>query len=141
MNEELLTMNPPHPSSAPPDPRELLADLAHDLGKYLRMPVAFLPAAASDDEVRDAARRALLETRVTPTGTRGARALWEAFLAEGGDALRGREGFDELERAVARALAWETRVRDGGSALERPALVADFSAVSAAIRALSQRLD
>ena len=66
---------------------DLLADLQHDLGKYLRLPLAWLPADAGDDDVREAAREALLATRCAGGRAHAAADIWQAFLADVQDAI------------------------------------------------------
>lgn len=120
--------------------QELLADLQHDLGKYLRMPLSFLPPDASYEDVHRALRKALLTTRETPAGVRSARSIWNAFCADARAALEHQPQFVELERAVARALLWEDAAQAAPAPLPRPALEADLQAVSPAIRALQNAL-
>jgi len=131
----VLPMSNPHD-----DLLDLLMDLQHDLGKYIRMPLGFLPANASDEEVHRALDKALLKTRATPSGTRSARGLWMAFCAVARPMLDGEPLFADLERAVDRALAWESHALAQPGPLPRPALEADLSAVAPAIRALIQHL-
>jgi hypothetical protein len=124
---------------------ELLVDLKHDLGKYIRLPVAMLPRDAGADEVRAALRQALLSTRKSATGTRSARQIWEAFLAEAGDRLRESPGFTRLAGAVETALAWEGNAGSGagvedGAALDRRQLEQDLGGVGQAIALLMEEL-
>lgn len=120
--------------------QELLADLQHDLGKYLRMPLSFLPPDAPYEDVHKALRKALLCTRETPNGVRSARGIWTAFCADARPALEDQPLFVELERAVARALLWEDAAQAPPAPLPRPALEADLQAVTPAIRALLNAL-
>jgi hypothetical protein len=114
---------------------DAILDLAHDLGKHIRLPVSMLPEDAPQPELREAVLRAIGRTRSAPGGTLSARSLWEAFAAEAGPAVSGRPAFEPLRAAVERALAWEGRA-EAGEALDRRALDADLSAVGARIRAL-----
>lgn len=118
---------------------DALSDLQHDLGKYVAMPVTMLPADASDMDLREALRLALLETRRSPAGVRSAASLWAAFRAEVGDALAARPGWAVLDAAVARGLAWEEHL-SGNSPLDRGAVTEDLRAVSEAIRGLTKQL-
>lgn len=113
---------------------DALSDLQHDLGKYLRLPLAMLPADADERAVRAAARDALRRTRRGPNGTTDAATLWSDFRVEVG-AVEGWAAAAALAEAVERALAWDARL-DDGAPLDRAALTADLSAVSPAIRAL-----
>lgn len=112
---------------------DALADLQHDLGKYLAMPVTMLPADATDSALREAVRGALLVTRTGANGPRTARSIWEDFLREVGDRCADAPGWDVLGAAVERALAWEPRL-DGNAPLDRGAVTEDLRAVGAAIR-------
>jgi len=118
---------------------DALLDLSHDLGKYLRMPLAMLPAEAGPGDVREALEHALRRTRVGPRGVRGAREIWAGFHEECAAALAGRPGFDALAGAVARALAWE-RAIDGVEEIDRAALTRDFADVSRRIRELIEEV-
>lgn len=122
------------------DLQDMLMDLQHDLGKYIRMPLSFLPDGASDDEVRAAVRKALKETRSAAGKTRTARELWDAFASEAGAPLKTFAGFAALERAVEQALKWEAVV-DAGAPVDRTRAEKDLAAVGPAIRALLQELD
>ena len=113
---------------------DVLLDLQHDLGKYLRLPLAMLPADADDDALREAARVALLRTRRGPDETVPAATLWAHFIAEAGDPA-GTPAGDALIEAVERALAWAPRLEQPAP-LDKGALLRDLSAVTAAIRAL-----
>ncbi len=118
---------------------DALSDLQHDLGKYIAMPVTMLPASASDADLREALRSALLETRRSPAGIRSARSLWDAFLAEVGDALTETPGWRPLNAAVDRALAWEARLA-GNAPLDRGAVTDDLRAVSTQVSGLMAHL-
>ncbi|MCK9523724.1 MAG: hypothetical protein M0R76_11900 [Proteobacteria bacterium] len=99
-------MMPPHTSAAD-DVLEGLLDLQHDLAKYLRMPVAMLPADASASDLRAALHQALLETRRRGTDTRTAWQLWQNFLDSAPPALVSHPRFDALSQSV--AAAWQLR--------------------------------
>jgi hypothetical protein len=109
-----------------------LLDLQHDLGKYILMPLSFLPSQASDDEVHAALRRALFETHKGPRGIRSARQIWTHFEANLGAELDERSSFAPLCAAVERALAWER----AEPPIDREAARADLAAVMPAIRDL-----
>lgn len=116
MNEELL---------------DALLDLRHDLGKYLVMPLSFLSDGATSDEIREAIRRALFETRVSRSEVRGARRLWEDFTAEIDATAVDDPHYATLRDRVTDALAWEAAPGDGRAALDGAR--ADFTAVGTAI--------
>lgn len=119
---------------------DLLMDMKHDLGKYIVMPVAMLPATAPDADVRDALRRALRETRTGGDGPRSATELWDDFVGEGGDALRALDGFGVLEASVARAIHWDAAI-DAQSPIDRDSLLGDLRAVGEALAAMIARSD
>lgn len=118
---------------------DLLSDLQHDLGKYLRLPLSLLPRDADAAAVRTALETALLKTRRGPAGARAAQEIWEAFLEEARGRLSSFAAFAPLEGAVSRALGWR-RALEGGPAIDRAAVEADLGAVSAAIRALIEEV-
>ena len=124
------TMTKPHDELL-----DLLADMKHDLGKYLVMPVAMLPHGADEQALREGLRRGLLRTMTRGDEVRGAEALWESFLEEGGDALRGLPGFDDLSERVQTAVAWTARL-DDPEPLDREALLRDLRAVGTHIAAM-----
>lgn len=109
---------------------DLLMDLAHDLGKYIRMPLAFLPRDAPAHEVHAALRKALLETR---PGPRSARQVWAGFLAEAG-VLPDTPAFHAMRDAVEHALRWEAVARAANTELDRTEVEADLNAVHKAVR-------
>ena len=47
---------------------EALYDLKHDLGKYIRLPVAMLPSDATEGEVASAVMQGVERTRSGPRG-------------------------------------------------------------------------
>jgi hypothetical protein len=118
------------------DAVDALMDLSHDLGKYLRLPLAMLPPDAGPAAVRGAVETALRRTRVGPSGIRAAREIWEGLREEIAGPLAGNPGFQELEEAVERALAWEAALDGGREDLDRAAVAADFEAVAERIRDL-----
>ena len=113
---------------------DALSDLRHDLGKYLRLPLAMLPAGAAADAVREAARAALLRTRRGPRGVSSAAEIWAEARPELEPLDRWRAG-GPLVDAVDAALRWTHRL-DAPDALDRAALVADLGGVTTAIDAL-----
>jgi hypothetical protein len=119
---------------------DAVAELEHDLGKYLCLPLALLPRPAGPEDVRAALCTALLETRKGPRGVQSAEDLWRAFAAEAGPALRGRPAYDRLAAAVAGALAWRAHLSPG-EAVERERVEADLRAVAEAIRALREEVE
>lgn len=114
------------------DLEDALAELAHDLGKYVRLPLAWLPADASAADVRSAAEQALFATRRAGDQRTAAAQLWRDFRAEVGDHLTAFAGWAALCKAVETALAWADRL----DAIDRAQITADLSAVAPAIRRL-----
>lgn len=127
---------------APPSPAarallvDALLDLQHDLGKYIRMPIAFLPREADNSALRKALTKALRQTRSGPGGVHSARSLWHDFEREVGEALAGQPGYLQLVEVVQTALAWEAVLDDGAAVLDRPRIEAELGAVVTAIREL-----
>lgn len=111
---------------------DLVADLQHDLGKYLRQPLAFLPETAGEDEIRAALDEALHRTRRTPRGVRGAVEIWDEIVDEGGVDLQSLSGFPAVEAAVEKALAWAEALQQP-MPIDRAKAQADLSAVAAAV--------
>lgn len=123
------------------DLEDALDDLAHDLGKYIHLPLSLLPDTASDDEFLEAATLALIRTRRAPTGDQSARELWVAFCQEVGNELVSYPGWIELEQTIANALDWTERLQDAARSESRTKLVADLRAVAPAIRVLRGQID
>jgi hypothetical protein len=114
---------------------DAILDVKHDLGKYIRMPIAMLPADAPDAALEAALLQALQRTRTGPKGSRSARSIWNAFSAEVAKALEDEPAFAALGEVVARALSWEDRAA-AGAPLDRGGVEADFAAVGERIQDL-----
>jgi len=119
---------------------DLLMDMKHDLGKYIVMPVAMLPTDASPTQLREALRRALLQTRGEGEAAHSAQVLWRGFVQEGGEPLRALAGFAQLQAAVERATAWESAL-GADTPIDRDALLSDLRAVGEAMGALIATCD
>lgn len=107
-----------------------LLDLQHDLGKYIQMPLSFLPQDASAAQLSTAVRKALFETRSGPDSVQSARSIWSAFESRFSAQLESYETFVHLRKVVERALAWES----ANGELNRDEVSADLAAISPAIR-------
>ncbi|MGB0679313.1 MAG: hypothetical protein ACPGUV_06590 [Polyangiales bacterium] len=105
-----------------------LIELEHDLGKYLRWPLAMLPADASDAEWRQALFTALEHTRRGPDGVQGAAEVWADFIVELGPTDD--RHFQTLAAAVERALGWRQQLEPGAPRPDRARVKADFDAVA-----------
>ncbi len=112
---------------------DLLLELQHDLGKYLRLPLTMLPDDADEAVFREALERALRQTRKGPSGVRPARDIWHDFLSELGGELRDSDGLRALREAVSRALSWDGVLEDASEPIDRTTVVAELSAVGARI--------
>ncbi len=115
---------------------DLLLDLDHDLGKYIVMPLNYLPPDAAQHQLRAALGNALLLTRQTVQGVKTAREIWAAFCAETAGCFENVIVFRLLEEAVAGALAWESTINDLGYPLDRVMIENDLRKVPFAIRGL-----
>jgi hypothetical protein len=127
---------PPPPPRAPID-RDLLEaveDLAHDLGRHIRLPLALLPIDAGPAQLREAVERGVRRTRTGPRGAYSAEDLLADFADEVPEALQ--PDLAELNAAVAAAMA----LLDAHSAeTTRDAISGRLDAVGAAIAALQSR--
>lgn len=85
---------------------EELMDLAHDLGKYVRLPLAMLPADADRAQVVEAVREGIVRTRRGPWGITPARRIWEDFLGRN-PGFTDQPGHRPLDAAVSRVLELE----------------------------------
>jgi hypothetical protein len=119
---------------------ERVEALRHDLGKYLVLPVAMLPAEADPAALGRALDEALHRTRRSAAGTQDARGLWQEFLADLDPALGGRAALARLTAAVERALGWAEALKDPAQPLERARILRELRAVGEAIDALAQEL-
>lgn len=118
-----------------PDLEDALSDLAHDLGKGIHRPLAWLPAEADAGAVRAAVEEALFATRRRGDERTSAATLWGAFLAEVGP--RTGAAWAAMVAAVDRALAWGAWT----GPLDRAQVQADFAAVTPAIRAVLEEIE
>jgi hypothetical protein len=119
---------------------ERLEGLRHDLGKYLVLPVAMLPAAADRAALATALDEGLHRTRRSAAGTRDARSLWDEFQAAAGAALSRFGAHAQLSLAVERALGWGEALKDPTRPLERAQILRELRAVGEAIDGLAQAL-
>lgn len=117
---------------------DCLWELEHDLGKYLNLPVTWLPEDAAPREVEEAVRAALFETRSSPRGVRSAREIWDGFARECEELLKTASRGEALVRAVDKALAWQDKLQ--AAPAHRDAVTADFAGVAEAIRALIEEV-
>lgn len=109
---------------------DALADLKHDLGKYLRLPFSMLPPGETQEQLREAVERAILKTRSGPRGVRPARDIWSGFVEEIGARGMAFNSFPGLRDSVERALAW---LGETGK-LDRVAIESDMAAVGKAVQ-------
>lgn len=127
---------PPPPPRAPID-RDLLEaveDLAHDLGRHIRLPLALLPIDAGPAQLREALERGVRRTRTGPRGAYSAEDLLSDFAAEVPAALQ--PDLADLNTAVAGAMAL---LDADGPPTDRDGISARLDAVGAAIAALQTR--
>ena len=117
---------------------DLLADLQHNLGKYIRLPMAMLGEGAGEEQYRTALKCALLQTRRGPSGVLSAQQIWDDFVQEAGGRLRGMVEFKALVTAVKQALAWEIYIDPGSPPMPVADIQDDLASVSEAIRHLME---
>ena len=120
---------------------DLLADLQHNLGKYIRLPMAMLGEGAGEEAYRGALKSALLETRKGPSGVLSAQQIWDDFVKEAGGRLRGLGEFKALVSAVKRALEWEVYVDPGSPPMPIADIQDDLASISEAIRHLMEGVE
>jgi hypothetical protein len=116
---------------------DVLADLQHDLGKYLRLPLAWLPADADAYAEQEAADSELVAPHRGPAGTRTAAEFWAACCDEIPTFINSPVAAP-LRACVDRALGWVERL---GPDLDRAALTADLNAVGPVITDLIAALE
>jgi len=107
---------------------ESLDSLKHDLGKYLRMPVAFLPKDASTKDIRDALMMALHQTKSKGGRYESARELWEDFVEKNAHNLNQFAEYTVLRKGVDRAIQWERALQDD-ALLDQNAITRDLGEV------------
>ena len=120
---------------------DLLADLQHNLGKYIRLPMAMLGEGAGEEAYREALRCALLETRKGPSGVLSAQQIWDDFVKKAGGRLRGLSEFKVMVSAVKRALESEMYIDPGSPPMPMADIQEDFAAISDAIRHLMEGVE
>ena len=118
---------------------EALRDLRHDLAKYIRMPIAWLPTEAGQAEERDALELALRKTRVQSGVATPAREIWERFVGEHKEAFGHYKGSESMVEAVQIALAWDDQLTEN-AALDRDKILSDFDRVTLTIRNLIEEV-
>ena len=114
---------------------DLLFDLLHDLGKYIRMPLSLLPDSAGEQEVRNALEQALMRTRSGSGEVHSARVIWETFISDSESGVTAFTCWIPLQSAVEDALSWGERLASQAP-IARGEVMADFGRVPEAIRAL-----
>ncbi len=116
---------------------EALYDLKHDLGKYIRLPVAMLSREASPNDLDRALSRALFETRKGPAGVLSAEQIFTAFADEWGPSCAQFSAYGIITRAVDRALA----LRNTVETMEHVEIMNVLGDVGAAIQLLIQEVE
>lgn len=119
---------------------DVLMDLKHDLGKYIRLPFSMLSQTASSEEVESALETALRRTRSGPSGVRTAKDIWDAFAGEVGDSLESKKEYGALARAVAKALSHEAALCGSVPMPDRETLEADMADVGKCIQELVEEV-
>ena len=121
---------------------DALYDLKHNLGKYIRLPVAMLEQNAKQDDLKDALCIALTKTREHSGVTRGAREIWGEFVDEWRGFAHSTVGFFQLESCFERVMEWEkTLEADSLVTLEKGILDRDLSLVGEKIQSLIDEVE
>ena len=120
---------------------DALMDLKHDLGKYIRLPIAMLPREAGAHDVRLALETCLRNTRKGGGGVLSARLIWDSFLEEVGSDLEPFETFHNLKKVVSRALSLEDQLENTAVHIDRQDVEAKLSAVKGAIQAVIEEVN
>lgn len=123
------------------DVQEILDDLRHDLGKYIALPLSFLPADADDAAIREAIRQGILQTRRQGSSIRTAHELYVEFVDEVGHDLSHLPGWTVLQDAMSTVMAWIDILDDKTEPVDRVAAERELKAVSQAIRQLEAQLN
>ncbi|MBR58740.1 MAG: hypothetical protein CMH54_12060 [Myxococcales bacterium] len=118
---------------------DALLDLQHDLGKYLTLPIAWLPEDCPESELRQAVLKALQETRTGPSGNRSAQEIWSSFVTTHSTEAKAHAVFDRIQQAVEQALAWEGQINDN-KPIQRTAVLQDFRAVAQVITTIIREM-
>ena len=111
---------------------DLVLELQHDLGKYLRLPVAMLPAESGPEDLRAAVVEAVYRTRRGPRGERGAQEIWHDLGAESAGGLDAFGAWERVGRAVEQALGLGAQARSGAPLPSREDALAQLSEVASA---------
>ena len=119
---------------------DILMDLQHDLGKYIRLPLAMLPADPSADQLKDALEQALLRTREANGKAHPAREIWQAFLDESEGQWNRFSAYQKLVDSVKRALGWERFLSGRLKAESLQDILRDMQGVQEAIRDLIEEV-
>ena len=119
---------------------DALMDLKHDLGKYIYIPFAMLPADASDGQVLKAIENSLVFTRKSKNGIRDAKEIWMSFLGEAKDMAQNYKSFDNLKFCVEKALENYAFLNKKTPIIDLEQLKSEMSAVSINIQKLIEEV-
>jgi hypothetical protein len=120
---------------------ESLYDLKHDLGKYIKMPVAMLPKDASWDEVTAQVRKAVHKTRKGQSGEISAATLFQRFVDEWEQHLASNKAYQQVALSVEAAIELNDRVEQCEPGLTRAEIEQVLGAVSIAISSLMDEVN
>jgi hypothetical protein len=120
---------------------EVLLDLKHDLGKYIKLPVVMLPKDASSDVLAAQVVRAVQETRKSARGTLSARDLFAAFDEIWQPYLEASPAYERLRRAINDAEHLSALAKTAPLDLTRAEVEPRLCAVSDAIVALLREVE
>ena len=120
---------------------ETLDELKHDLGKYIKLPVAMLPKDAPKEALAEQIIIAVEETRRGPTGVLTAQMLYDRFSKEWGGILKGISSYERLKEALGRAYALVPIAKTSPNSLSRDDVEARLFVISELIAELMMEVD
>jgi len=123
------------------DALDLLDELKHDLGKYIYLPVGFLPKDASSEAFTSAVHTAIFRTRRAQGTVESAHDIWERFCQEAGNLILHSTSYPRLVQAVDVALSWGNRLSEPLDMVHRECVIRDFQNVGRAIARVQDEID
>jgi hypothetical protein len=119
---------------------DALYDLKHDLGKYIRLPVAMLGSDAGQSDLRDALKTAIYETRRGPGGVHGSREIWDEFVRECDAGLKSFATYGRLRDTCERVIGIGACLENEQQIPDKEKLLEDLGKVTVAIQDLIEEV-